>query len=136
MKMSVNGAYRDPSLKQRFNLFLDGIVQRKISLAGLTWNTYNLCIFTGFVIGTTAIFALSSHSRVSLPVIAALVVMVSMMPLVLFKTTKIFGSSDPSYPLLHWGKSVVYHLQIVAFIWTATFLWIIGEPIFAYLDIL
>jgi hypothetical protein len=136
MKMLAKCVHRDRPLKRRFNSLLDGIVQPKTFLAGRTWNTYNVCIFIGFVIGTTAIFALSSQGHVSLPVMAALVVMLAMMPLALFKSTKILGPSDPAYPLLNWAKSVVYHLQIVALIWTATFLWIMREPVLAYLDIL
>ncbi len=95
-----------------------------IYVMGLHWR---------LVIGTVAIFLLSLRGQVSLRVMTALVVVVAILSLALFKSTKVLGRS---YPVLNWAKRGVYHFQIVALVWILSFLWIAREPVRAYLDIL
>ena len=116
-----------------FNHFLDELVRPEITIAGRKFNHYHFWVNTGVVVGTVVLFALTWSAAVSLPVMTGIVIMVSLLSLFLFKSTAIFGKS---YPFLNWARRGVYHFQILALIFTVTFLVLLKEPVLKYLDIL
>jgi prolipoprotein diacylglyceryltransferase len=120
-------------MRRRVNALLDRVVRREIVLAGRALDAYLLSVYTGVLVGTAVIFALSARSSVSLPVMTVLVALVAAFSLLLFKSTKLVGRS---YPLLNWAKKGVYHFQIAALVLTTAVLRLVTEPVLPYLDVL
>ena len=120
-------------IQKIINSFLDRIVRPKFTVAGRRLNSYMLWVYTGVIMGTTAIFTLSIKKGLSLEIIAEIMLLVSVFSLFLYKSTKIIGKT---YAFLNWAKKGVYHYQILALIFTGLFLIIRHEPLLAYVDVL
>jgi prolipoprotein diacylglyceryltransferase len=108
------------------NATLDRLVRVEISVAGRRQPTFRVCALTGFALAVALGVALTYASGLSLAVTGLLAVVCATTFVVHTLARKVATGEE---------RLVYYHHEIACVATSALALWLLGEPMLAYLDI-
>ena len=114
-------------IMRAINSFLDSLVRPRANLYRQTLSGFRICAYVGLLASTSLCVLLAMHLRLSLWVVAVLALCVSVSFTVLAMATKILVGNE---------KLVFYHQMIFILFVCGILLWLLGEPVAAYLDVL
>lgn len=114
-------------MMRAINLFLDSLVRPRGNLYRHTLSGFRICAYVGLLASASLCLLLATHLRLSLWVVTVLALCVSVSFTVLAMATKILVGNE---------KLVFYHQMIFILSVCAALLWLLGQPVLAYLDVL
>ena len=114
-------------IMRAINSFLDALVRPRANLYRHTLSGFRICAYVGLLASASLCVLLAMQLRLSLWVVAVLALCVSVSFAVLAMATKILVGDE---------RLVFYHQMIFILAVCGVLLWLMGQPVVAYLDIL
>lgn len=114
-------------IRDVFNRHLDRFVRPEVSICHRGMSAYKVCGFTGLALAVMLVMTLVTNRGLSPMVMSGIVVAGILTFLGLAMVTKIIVGEE---------RLIYYHHEIAILISSAAFLWLIGQPVLPYLDLL
>src|SRR5690349_9699097 len=116
-----------PQWRGYFANLLDRLVRAEIRVFGKRRAAFQVCGLTGVALAVTLAMLLVSHQGLSHWVMGALILSAVITFFLVVMITKIITGEE---------KIIYYHHEIAVMVAGGILLWVLGKPIFPYLDIM
>jgi prolipoprotein diacylglyceryltransferase len=114
------------TIREKLNASLDRVVRTELIVLDKSRPAFRVSGCVGFALAVVLTSGLVIHAGLSLPVIAGVAVVVVLVFLAVVMATKIVTGEE---------RIIYYHHEIAVTVASALFLWLLRQPVLAYLDI-